>query len=1005
MWSWVKRKTGITEAKKLPEVVNLRIENVRSGVTAKLDLTKADLEEIPSDVFGLTNLEELILIGNRLRVIPKELTKLPKLKRLILTGNPIKQLPDIPGLSIDSETYLRCRKGISSEHVRGLSVHKLDLPMLAAIPHLTALESLSISSQGHSVPPEVLLNLFDAIGRLTRLSSLLIRQIRLHSLPHDIRNLTTLRSLYLWSVCLLELPEWIGELRLLEVLSVTGNECKGLPNSVAALDKLKQLSLSENRLESFPDAVCRITSLESLHLDTSYPFGRLTRIPPEILNLENLKDLSVRYQPIETPPPEIVAQGVQAIKNYWRQRSETGTDYLCEAKLLIVGEPGAGKTSLAKKLLDPQYQLQPAESSTQGIEVLPWTFPSSIHVHAEGREQVLNRIFRANIWDFGGQEIYKATHQFFLTRRSVYALIADDRKEDTDFHYWLQIVELLSDGSPLLIIQNEKQDRRRDIALSSLRARFPNLKETCRVNLADNRGLPEAVRAIRAELERLPHIGTELPQTWKRVREALERDPRNHIPLDEYFEICRQHGFQRSDDKLLLSGYLHDLGICLHFQDDPILKSTVILKPKWGTGAVYHVLDDRTVFQNHGRFGPADLARIWSEPEYSGMHHELLRLMMRFQLCYQLPASDDSIAPQLLPCTAPSYDWPKTGNLTLGYEYEFMPKGIMTRLIVALNHRLADQNLVWRSGAIFQREDTRAEVIEEYPRRITVHANGSDPRSLVAIVDDHLEQIHKSFPRLKFEKYLPCNCVVCRTRPDPFLFKLSEMKDFAETSDQIQCRVSRKMVDAAALLRDLLPGAVPARQPLEARKPPEPRKVFVSYNWTDENIRLVDQIEAVLKDNGIVLRRDLNEVAYRDSIRDFMKRMAAGDAVIAILSKGYLESPYCMFELTEIAANGDLRSRIYPVIMPDANISNSIGRLGYISHWQSRIDELESALKEHSAANLPGVHQDLDDFTRYRAAIDGILNTLRDMNTLTPAQHTALNFQDIARAIEKRLAP
>ncbi|WP_347242416.1 hypothetical protein [Nostoc sp. FACHB-888] len=29
------------------------------------------------------------------------------------------------------------------------------------------------------------------------------------------------------------------------------------------------------------------------------------------------------------------------------------------------------------------------------------------------------REFRVNIWDFGGQEIYHATHQFFLTRRSL----------------------------------------------------------------------------------------------------------------------------------------------------------------------------------------------------------------------------------------------------------------------------------------------------------------------------------------------------------------------------------------------------------------------------------------------------------------------------------------------------------------------------------------------------------------------------------------------------------
>ena len=46
-------------------------------------------------------------------------------------------------------------------------------------------------------------------------------------------------------------------------------------------------------------------------------------------------------------------------------------------------------------------------------------------------------------------------------------------------------------------------------------------------------------------------------------------------------------GSHELQDKLQLSGYLHDLGVCLHFQDDLILKNTIILKPEWGTAAVY----------------------------------------------------------------------------------------------------------------------------------------------------------------------------------------------------------------------------------------------------------------------------------------------------------------------------------------------------------------------------------------------------------------------------------
>ncbi len=438
-----------------------------------------------------------------------------------------------------------------------------------------------------------------------------------------------------------------------------------------------------------------------------------------------------------------------------------------------------------------------------------WSFPAGVRVKRDGSETVVQCDFRTNIWDFGGQEVYHSTHQFFLTRRSLYVLVADDRKEDTDFNYWLQVVELLSAGSPLLIVQNEKQERRRDMDFGVLRARFPNLLGTYRTNLATNRGLPELVSAIQAELERLPHIGTPLPATWKRVRERLEHDQRAYIGVDEYLAICQDHGFARREDKLQLSGYLHDLGICLHFQDDPVLKYTVILKPKWGTDAAYRVLDDHEVLDKHGRFGREDLARIWSENRYAEMRDELLRLMMKFQLCYQLADSEEHIVPQLLSPAQPAYDWDSGGNLVLRYEYDFMPKGLVTRLVVALHHRIANQRLVWKSGVILERNGTRAEVIEDYQRRkITVRLMGADMRGLLAIVDDQLERIHRSLPRLKYEKFLPCHCDVCRKSAEPYAYSLTELKDFAKDGAGIQCRVSRKLVDAASLIKDLFPAAL-----------------------------------------------------------------------------------------------------------------------------------------------------------------------------------------------------
>ena len=69
-----------------------------------------------------------------------------------------------------------------------------------------------------------------------------------------------------------------------------------------------------------------------------------------------------------------------------------------------------------------------------------------------------------------------------------------------------------------------------------------------------------------------------------------------------------------------------------------------------------------------------------------------------------LPNAEAYIAPQLLSPTRPAYEWEGRGGLVLQYDYEFMPKGILTRFIVAVNHLIADQGLVWKSGVILERK-------------------------------------------------------------------------------------------------------------------------------------------------------------------------------------------------------------------------------------------------------------------------------------------------------------
>lgn len=617
---------------------------------------------------------------------------------------------------------------------------------------------------------------------------------------------------------LTEIPESIFNLTKLKKLNLSSNRLTELPGSIAKLTNLTTLSLWNNKLTDIPESITKLTNLT--RLDLSY--NQLMKLPESIVNLTKLKELDLSNNPIKTPPPEIVNKGIDAIRDYFRQIKEKGEEYIYEAKLIIVGEPGAGKTTLSKKIQNPNYKLDEKEGTTRGIDVDKWSFPIE-----NGKD------FQVNLWDFGGQQIYHATHQFFLTKRSLYVLVSDNRREDADFHYWLNIVELLGGDSPLLIVQNEIQTRYREIDKKYYSGLFNNLKEVFDINLSKDlnkeRAWTNILDSIKFQISHLDHIGNALPKTWAKVREKLENDPRNYMDFKEYLSICDENGIVRKEDKNQLSGYLHDIGVCLHFQDDPLLKGTLILKPEWATEAVYKILDDYDINRDYGRFNKQDVERICNDSIYDYMHDHLLRLMLNFQLCYEIPNSNGRyIAPQLLSVEKPDYDWDEKENIIIRYTYKFMPKGIISRFIVAMHEYIwcrGDQgDCVWKKGVVLAKDDTKAEIIENYEEReIKIRLVGKHKKELMDIINFQLDTIHKSFNRLEYKMLVPCNCSECKDSQNPYFFPFETLKKFeGNRKYEIQCQNSAEMVDVLVLINDFGGKEMPDGSKDE-------KAVFISY--------------------------------------------------------------------------------------------------------------------------------------------------------------------------------
>jgi internalin A len=862
---------------------DLPIELGQLSELESIDLSENYFDELPAAITQLMNLRSLDLDGNQLSELPAEIVQLVNLRSLDLDRNYLSELPaeivqlvNLRSLDLDNNqlTYL------PAEIVQLVNLRSLDLSrnQLSEVPaeivHLTQLESLYLSENELSELPTQII-------QLTQLESLDLSENQFTELPSEVTRLGNLRSLEIYGNRLVTLPTEIAQLTQLESLDLRFNNLIELPTEIEQLKQMRSLYLNNNELSQIPTEIGKMEGLRSLYLSGNY----LTHLPVELKQL-NLSKLDLRDNPVPIPPeilgPRELWKDPGAVEEildfYFRVQDPTETEPLYEAKLLIVGEGETGKTSLARKIQNDGYELDPEQDSTHGIDVIRWNFSLENGIR-----------FRVNIWDFGGQEIYHQTHQFFLTERSLYILVADTRKENTDFYYWLKVIELLSNNSPVLIIKNEKYDRQCDVNDRQLRGEFTNLEKVLATNLARNRGLAEIKAAIAHHIIQLPHVGTPLPKLWVRIRAVLENSDRNTLTLEEFFTLCRANFLTDKKDMLRLSRYLHDLGVCLHFQTDPILKHTVILKPEWATSAVYQVLETPLVKENYGRFSLDHLAIIWSDAEYEDLRDELLHLMLRFKLCYQIPGDQgEYIAPHLLSPDQPDYAWDATNNLVLRYQYDFMPKGILTRFIVEQHRLIEQQTQVWKSGVILTHGQARAEVIEYYRHssgEIRVRITGRDRKELLTILNHELQKIHASYERLQYSTLIPCNCTHCRSHPIPHEYRLEILQKFLrDRHSEIQCHESYEMVNVRALLEDVF----------SDRPPSSENQIFISYSHADAEA--LSQLQKTLKPlirNQIISVWDDTQIQPGDEWRTSIETaIASAQIAILLVSTNFLASNF-----------------------------------------------------------------------------------------------------------------
>ncbi|HAX71152.1 MAG TPA: hypothetical protein DCY14_16175, partial [Anaerolineae bacterium] len=635
-------------------------------------------------------------------------------------------------------------------------------------------------------------------------------------------QLTQLRTLYLHGNQLVKLPESFGDLAQLTWVSLFSNKLVLLPESICQLAKLEYLDLGDNQLTRIPDLLGQCIQLQDIALYSN----QIINLPTSLAQLEHLTRFRLSGNPLNPVLKSAYDQGLDAVKAYLRSL-EQNAEPLYEAKLVLVGEGNVGKTTLLKALKNEKGEGAPKkdERTTHGVEIdihglrLP-------HPEKDGVE------IQLNAWDFGGQDVYRVTHQFFFSRRSLYLLVWEPRRgvQQGQVEDWLNMIRLrVGDEARVLIVSTHCKTGERIARIDKdvLKRQYGEMiVDFLEVDslvpdpaTGEMVGIAELKKVIARESAKLEQMGMLFNRDWKAARDELIALPEPRISFAAFSGICAARGLSDIATDTL-AHLMHDLGYIVHYSDDEKLRDDVVLKPEWLTKAIGFVLENRATAERDGLLPDDQLSKVWydhdfpNEPRYqSTLYPFFLRLMEKYDVCYRLTDGKASLVAQHVPQVRPELPWlpeqeppDDQRRIAMVCAMEEDPPGLVPWMIVRTHdyaYPVNAHSLHWQKGMFLSHGTHGTAMIEKRDREFHIYAQAAWPEHFMNVLHSTLEKlIADNWPGLegRYRFMVPCPEMVdgqaCKGR-----FNIHALRKFLTEGDtHVRCQECSCKLSIAELL-------------------------------------------------------------------------------------------------------------------------------------------------------------------------------------------------------------
>ena len=712
-----------------------------------------------------------------------------------------------------------------------LNLTELDIKWVKSVSKYVVIKQLNLSQNQLSTLP------ISIASHLRKCTKLDLHHNNIKYIPASILELPLINELDLSNNKICELPIVLWSSSLTK-LNLSYNELKSLPDCATELctDSMEVLQLQHNQLRKVPKCISFLCSLNTL--DLSYN-PEILKLPVDLGRLVKLEQLGLKgLHRLYDPPPSICEKSAICV-SYLKSQFRKHSNYY-HMKLMLVGKPRVGKTTTVRLLQGRQSP----NSLTVGVEIGKWSY----------RPSVFKTRFFFSVWDFAGQEEYYATHQVFLSKRSLYLAVWDvtEGKDGIkELIPWLHNIIFRAPESRVIIVAThldlliEEHGRQQaNVLCEEYKAHLTQtiqhdiiVKNIAKILFVGLKGKRENVSVLKKDIYEVaesctinghPIMGSSIPASYEKVDNKLLKLSKHILHAMEFKDMVRNLGqldLQSNDEIKALTLFLNDIGSLLHFDDHRHnLDDLYFVKPQWLCKLMSTVITVENNYIKDGRITKFDFTQLFEEAseDYSEEYIEqYLTLFNRFEIAVPLDKEGDQL---LISCFLPSERPAIVSELSKAYHYQrhfvfcngTTPPGLWSRLLSRLMNTVAevrdmlDQNddhsgklHYWKSGIYCCSDDLLFIIASQGDGISIIYSFKAAQKGLLGQLVNLVQQIVTEwYPGLQFKQVF--YCYECTNEKHYGIFNLKEVLTSIKENKPLNCQACHKSLDMKALAPDIV---------------------------------------------------------------------------------------------------------------------------------------------------------------------------------------------------------